>query len=333
VRASWAAPGTLALESADDRWEATFTAEGAELTADADALLCAGLLPAMATGEGLELDEPVSADLLRNAERLVDVFAAWWPDELTHVPVVAQVARARRRRRAGADVLAFSGGVRSLAALVSAPPGQATLVVEGMGEVAPPPSSAGRITAHTDLAAVLAATGVPAAACAPTVVLAVVAHVLDRIDHLEVASSFGWVHQFAHGSHVLTDPLWSGTTTLAATGAALDRVAALERVVNGPFDARPVGADGVLTGATLRVLGVSWPDVPPVDLDAVRALPVVGPAELAHVAELLLRLGPDEDPELRAALEEAVRSTTAAGIAWPEGWTRVLADLGRARSS
>lgn len=338
MRASWAAPGTLVLASASDRWTSTFTVDGAELTEDADALLCAGLLPAMATGEGLELDLPVSAELLRNAEHLVEVFAGWWPDELTRVPVVAPVAKPRRRRSRAETVMAFSGGVRSLVASLEAPSGHVALIVEGMGEVAPTPPTwpVPEVTLHTDLAAVLTATGVPASAVSPTAVLAVVGHALDGVGRLEVSSAFGWLDQFAHGSHVLTDPLWSGAaTTFAVTGAHRDRVACIETLVAVADEVRPVGADGVLTRATLRALGVAgrWPEIAPVDLEAVAALPVVGPADLARVAEIRLRLEDGRDPELLAALDAAVRTTTAAGVSWPAGWTRVLPDLGSARAS
>ncbi len=338
LRAEWVGDGTLALTSATNRWEASFTVDGAELTTAADALLCAGLLPAMAAGEGLELEQPVSATLLRNAEQLVDVFAGWWPDELTRVPMVAPVAKERRRRALSEVLVAHSGGVRSLAALGEVPAGLVALVVEGMGEVAPPPPAGPNpvITVHTDLAATLALAGVPAAAAGPSAVLAVVAHALDGFGELRVSSSFGWLDQFAHGSHALTDPLWSGSgTTLQVTDRALDRVACLDRVVRDAPEARPVAADSVLTGAAVRSLGLAdrWPDVPPVDLEAVATFAVVGPPELARVAEVLLRVRDDRDPELRAALEAAVRTTTAAGVAWPEGWARVLPELGRGRAS
>ena len=96
-----------------------------------------------------------------------------------------------------------------------------------------------------------------------------------------------------------------------------------------------MAADSVITGAALRALGRAdrWPDVAPVDLDAVAAPPVVGPADLARVAEVLRRLDDGRDPDLRDALETAVRTATAGGVAWPAGWTRVLPELGRSRAS
>ncbi len=338
MRADWQGDGRLVLTSASDRWTSTFTVDGAELTEDADALLCAGLLPAMAAGEGLELEQPVSPGLLRNAEHLVDVFAGWWPDELTRVPVVAPVARERRRRRVGEPVAAHSGGIRSLVALSSSPEGERALVVEGFGEVAPPPSEWPHtaVTVHTDLAATLTTAGVPAAAAAPSAVLAVVGHALGGVGRVRVSSSFGWLDQFAHGSHALTDPLWSGNdTAVEVVGAFRDRVTCLEQLVSHHADVRPVAADDVLTGVALRAIGRAdrWPEVPPVDLEAVAALAIVGPADLARVAEVLRRLAEDRDPELREALEAAVRAATAAGVAWPAGWTRMLPELGRARAS
>jgi hypothetical protein len=336
LKAAWGSTGRLVLESASARWDATFTVDGAELVHDPDALLCAGLLPAMAVGEALELSQPVSGELLRNAEHLVEAFAGWWPDELARVPVVAPVARERRRRREAETVLAFSGGVRSYDALAAAPPAPVVLVVDGMGEVAPPPGDVPHVPVRvtTDLAATLTAAGVPAAAAAPTVVLATVAHALDGVGRLQVASSFGWLDQFAHGSHALTDPWWSGSTAIEVVRAARDRVDCVEAAV-GAFDARPVGAESVLTRASLRVLGLAeeWPDVEPVDVAAVAALPIVGPADLAHVAQLVRRLEDGRDPELREALVAAVRSATPAGVAWPAGWARLLPQLGAARSS
>jgi hypothetical protein len=87
----------------------------------ADPFLAALLLPAMALGEELHLNDPVSPMLLDGAHRIMEIFLTWAPDEFQPIHINAAARKHRRRwlpaRRAG---LFFTLGVDSFYSLLKA---------------------------------------------------------------------------------------------------------------------------------------------------------------------------------------------------------------------
>jgi hypothetical protein len=99
-----------------------FTIKGAEpswLTASGDPFLAALLLPAMAFGEDLVIEAPVSPRLRRSARTVMDIYSAWWGHRhrrvKVHFPVAAPPAGGAGRDAVG---LFFSAGVDSFYSLL-----------------------------------------------------------------------------------------------------------------------------------------------------------------------------------------------------------------------
>lgn len=70
------------------------------------------LLPAMRTGEPVVIDEPVSPRLLRSMRQYQEIMAAWYPQLLSTVPIVAE-PRSGAAVGGGKRMAFFSGGVDS----------------------------------------------------------------------------------------------------------------------------------------------------------------------------------------------------------------------------
>ncbi len=98
-----------------------------EVTPSADAALAACLMPAMRTGGRLEIDEPVSPQLLSNQREYQAIQRVWsfaWKyDEapLEEVEVIAPVRPVERRQPTGRVAAFFSGGVDSFATILDNP--------------------------------------------------------------------------------------------------------------------------------------------------------------------------------------------------------------------
>lgn len=100
--------------------EATFDLpEGYEVDAGSDASVAAGWFPAMATGETLAVEEPVSRRLLAGTERIAEILLTW--DRALHherqwyqrVPMQAAPRPAESQRRPGGTMAFFTGGADS----------------------------------------------------------------------------------------------------------------------------------------------------------------------------------------------------------------------------
>lgn len=78
----------------------------------ADPFLATCLIPAMALGKPLEIEGPVSANLLCAADTVQNIFHNWFP-ELAKIPVSADPTSRSRERQGGVGCF-FSGGVDSL---------------------------------------------------------------------------------------------------------------------------------------------------------------------------------------------------------------------------
>jgi hypothetical protein len=98
-----------------------FTVHGAVpewLPVAGDAFLAALLMPAMALGEELVIEAPVSSRLRRSARTVMEVYTAWWGDRYRVVPLrCAAQAPPVNHAGPGAVGLYFTGGVDSFYSL------------------------------------------------------------------------------------------------------------------------------------------------------------------------------------------------------------------------
>jgi hypothetical protein len=107
--------GTLAWDAprvADDRVE--FVHRGLPAGAIAtpgDALVAAPLVPAMAVGEDIVVEAPVSSTLMRGLGRIMDIYGSWRTD--WHRPAVEAPHADRSDLRPHTVAALFSGGVDS----------------------------------------------------------------------------------------------------------------------------------------------------------------------------------------------------------------------------
>ncbi|MDN2580144.1 hypothetical protein [Aquibium sp. ELW1220] len=95
-----------------------FRCEAVPLVANADALLCLGLIPAMEVGAPLRVEGTVDPALLANAEAIQDLLCSWYP-AYRRIPVQAEAAM--RSYPAGrGTALFYSGGIDSSHSLAQA---------------------------------------------------------------------------------------------------------------------------------------------------------------------------------------------------------------------
>jgi hypothetical protein len=110
----------LALEGNDERLHFTVQDGSPEwLTVTGDPFLAALLMPAMALGEELIIEAPVSPRLRRSARTVMDIYAAWWGDRHRLVPLRCPIwVPPVRGAGPGAVGLYFTCGVDSFYSLL-----------------------------------------------------------------------------------------------------------------------------------------------------------------------------------------------------------------------
>lgn len=98
-----------------------FTVRGAApqwLPVLGDAFLAALLMPAMAVGEELVVDAPVSPRLRRSARTVMDVYRAWWGEHYDSISLTCPTTRSSAGGDAAATALYFTAGVDSFYSLL-----------------------------------------------------------------------------------------------------------------------------------------------------------------------------------------------------------------------
>jgi len=107
--------GTLAWDApriADDRLEYVYRGLPADaILTTGDALVAAALVPAMAVGEDIVVEAPVSRTLLRGLDRITEIYGSWRTD--WHRPAVEAPPADRADLRPQLVASLFSGGVDS----------------------------------------------------------------------------------------------------------------------------------------------------------------------------------------------------------------------------
>lgn len=79
----------------------------------ADAMLPPGLLLAMATGQMLELQAPVSKQLLKNSYTVQDIFCSWHPNKMKRAQILAPMRTHQPKQVNKLALSTFTGGVDS----------------------------------------------------------------------------------------------------------------------------------------------------------------------------------------------------------------------------
>lgn len=187
--------------------------------------LAACLIPAMALGQPMEIEGPVSAKLLRATDSIQNIFRNWFP-ELTRIPISAAVVEPKSRQRGGRVGCFFSGGVDSLYTFFKHEQEIATLVyVHGFDVKLDDHALRKKVTdalqafsAQTGKQIIEVETNLreltdPYGAWGEKVhgaALGSVALLLDQVlERMFVPSTNSFAELFPWGSHPLVDPLWS----------------------------------------------------------------------------------------------------------------------------
>ena len=236
-------------------WRVWFRSSIGGLSLHGDVLLAAGLLPAMALGEPLEVPLPVSPELLDATDVLQDVFAGWYR-EFRRVEVRAAggtVRRGRRRaKRAEPVACFFSGGADSFYSVLEHRDRLThLLLIYGFDVGVDDQAMRAQVDQHLRTAA--DELGLPLVEVETNLrefsdnhhcywglhyhgaALAVIGQVLrTTFGEVIAGSSYPYPSLFPWGSHPMTDPLWVAGEELVFThhGNEADRVDKLARVAD-----------------------------------------------------------------------------------------------------
>ena len=94
-----------------------FHTDAEQITEDGDIFLSACLLPAMAVGEALVINQPVSPLLLKNVNQLQEIYSSWYP-KFKKIQIQAEVKRNTLVPPPTEVASFFSGGVDSFYSLI-----------------------------------------------------------------------------------------------------------------------------------------------------------------------------------------------------------------------
>jgi hypothetical protein len=211
--------------------------------------LTIGLLPAMRLGAALQIDSPVSTDLLRNAQTLTQIFHRWFhSDGFQKIPILANPGPDPPSPTPGDCACFFSGGVDSLHS-VRQHRDELTRLIFVHGFDIPSDDASQATLVRDQLAAAAGVIGLPLTEVWTDLrafsdpycywghhyfgtALAAVAHLLSpNIHRAYIPGSCAFETLGPWGSHPLTDPLW-GTPNLeiihdGAGATRIEKVAAI----------------------------------------------------------------------------------------------------------
>jgi hypothetical protein len=224
-----------------------FRTDAERITEDGDIFLSTCLLPAMAVGENLVINKPVSPLLLRNVNQLQEIYSSWHP-KFKKIQIKAEGSRNTVVAPPTEVASFFSGGVDSFYSLIKNNAEITTLIyvqgfdvwsheTEFLEKVRPRMVESARqfgkklITVRTNLhefSDPFAEWGREYHGSA----LASVAHLLaPTIKKFFVPSTYSYPHLSPWGSHLLTDPLWStNTIEIIHDGAEASRPGKMKEV-------------------------------------------------------------------------------------------------------
>ena len=308
-----------------------------------ESLAAAGLLPAMARGEVLELspDTPVDPIFLQNLDRVQDVFLAWQGAlrlTLRRVRIEAPLRSGEHRPNAGV-VSFFSGGVdgtytamrhrESITSAVLLRGIDMQLSNEALWTSAQ--AAAQRLAAHLGLPLLSVESnirflgyhyGLKWAHAYQGAGLASIGHLLDAREVL-VAATSSLADLVPYGSHPLSDPLWSSAATTIVHEGAVPRTEKIRAISADPVVMEVLrvcwqdagyncGRCGkcLRTRLALHLLGVTAPTFSgPLDWSAVGRIRLGDPSEWAFFGALEALERERPDPQARRALAKIRRAS------------------------
>jgi hypothetical protein len=235
-----------------DDAEVWFESEEIELTASAEALVSAFLIPSMAAGRRLVCEAPLAADFVDHLPTVMSLASRWWRYPVLP-PVLPTEGSAVPARDSSSVALCFSGGVDSFHSLLRGPRRLGLLVlVHGFDVQLTDSARASQMAEMTKQVA--AATGATGAVIRtnlrrhPLLVserwsrdhggaLAAIGHLLPApTGHLVISSSYPRKLNRPWGSHWDLDPLWSGAgLTVQHYGEELFRIDKLASIGREPL--------------------------------------------------------------------------------------------------
>jgi hypothetical protein len=195
------------------------------LEASSEAFIACSLVPAMASGVGVELEGPASARLVSALPTLVEILTAW-NTQLTRVSFPSLIPVAKQRSSPGRVGAFFSGGVDSLHTFLEhrdevtdlifvhgfdIPLENVDLLRQAAGSVEAVASEFGVGVVHveTNLKPFMN-TFVNWGLTGHGVAIATIGHLLAPVfERLYIASSVHFSDLFPWGTHPLLDPLWN----------------------------------------------------------------------------------------------------------------------------
>lgn len=218
----------------------------------ADAMLPTGLLLAMATDQMLELQAPVSKQLLRNSYTVQDIFSSWHPKKMKRTQVLATVRTKEPERVSKLALSTFTGGVDSFYTLdKNAETISSILFVHGFDVPLKDTELRARMSTHLKAASSTAGKTLIEGASNirrflnPHLTWSKTSHgaaitsfvmlLSSHHDRFYFPASYSYADQYPWGSHPLVDPLWSTEyLNVIHDGAEATRVDKTRKIAENP---------------------------------------------------------------------------------------------------
>ncbi|MGP5318967.1 hypothetical protein ACTXMB_09820 [Arthrobacter rhombi] len=218
----------------------------------ADAMLPAGLLLAMATGQTLELQAPVSKLLLKNSYTVQDIFSSWHPKKMKRVQVLAPRRTSQPKQASKLALSTFTGGVDSFYTLdKNAEEISSVLFVHGFDVKLKDVELRARMSAHLKAASNTAGKTLIEGSSNirrflnPHLTWSKIAHgavitsfvmlLSSHHDRFYFPASYSYADLYPWGSHPLVDPLWSTEyLNVIHDGAEASRVDKTLKIAENP---------------------------------------------------------------------------------------------------
>lgn len=215
-------------------------------------MLPVGLMLAMATDQILELDAPVSKQLLQNSEVVQDIFHSWYPNKLKRAEIQAPVRSYRPLQKDNLTLSTFTAGVDAFFTLDKRFDEISSLLyVYGFDTPLRDAELRSRMSKHLNEAAAHAGKTLIEGVCNarrflnPHLSWSKMSHgatissfatlLSSHHDLFYFPASYAYADLYPWGSHPLVDPLWSTEyLRVIHDGAEATRVEKTRRIAHNP---------------------------------------------------------------------------------------------------